>query len=281
MQSLLGAVTKFFETHHSEIYETGTKGIVEAYKKRNTIHIYLDDLDRGWEARPKDILKISALLNAIRDICGSDEKLKFRLGLRSDVYFLVRTSDESTDKIERNIIWMTWDNHEILTLIAKRIETFFGREIDEHQLLKQPQYEVARYLKPVIVERFSGRGHWANRPIRNVLLSLTRKRPRDLIKLFWGAGREAFKNRHDLIESSDLENTFEMYSGERLQDVINEFKSEFPEIQSLLYGMRPTTKEKRTAEEFLYTNDKLINKLKNIMSQNAFRFTNNQTVQER
>ena len=99
--------SQFFETHHGELYKGGVNKIVETFKKENIIHIYLDDLDRGWEARRQDILKISALLNAIRDICGSEKTLQFRLGLRSDVYFLVRTSDESTDKIERNIIWMT------------------------------------------------------------------------------------------------------------------------------------------------------------------------------
>ena len=31
----------------------------------------------------------------------------------SDVYFLVRTADKSTDKIERNFIWLTWNNHEL------------------------------------------------------------------------------------------------------------------------------------------------------------------------
>jgi hypothetical protein len=37
--------------------------------------------------------------------------LRFRIGLRSDVYFLVRTSDESTDKIEANVVWLSWSNH--------------------------------------------------------------------------------------------------------------------------------------------------------------------------
>ena len=278
LSSLLIAVSKYFEKHHGEIYGSGTGKVVETFRKENIIHVYLDDLDRGWEAHRKDILKISALLNAIRDICGSETNLQFRLGLRSDVYFLVRTSDESTDKIERNIIWMTWDNHEILTVIAKRIETYFGRDVDEQDLLRMPQGRVAAYLDPVIVGRFSGKGHWADRPIRNVLLSLTRKRPRDLVKLFWGAARQAYMNGNEIIQSSDLERAFEPYSNERLDDAINEFKSELPDIRALLYGMRSTTRDKRAADEFLYSNDRLITKLKNLIDQNSFRFTNNYAV---
>lgn len=122
------------------------KRVIENFKKSNLIRVYLDDLDRGWEGKTTDIRNISALLNAIRDLCGSKNSLQFRLGLRSDVYYLVRTSDESTDKIEANLIFLTWVNHEILVLAAKRIESFFGRMLDESKLVNVRQTEVARYL---------------------------------------------------------------------------------------------------------------------------------------
>src|SRR6185312_7171707 len=89
------------------------------------INIYIDDIDRGWTATQGDIRNISALLNAIRDIGGEYSNIRFRIGLRSDVYFLVRTSDESTDKIERNVIWLRWRNDDILRVMAKRIATYF------------------------------------------------------------------------------------------------------------------------------------------------------------
>jgi hypothetical protein len=124
------------------------------------------------------------LLNAIRDFFGDESTVQFRLGLRTDVYFLVRTADESTDKIERNIIWLNWDNHEILTLFAKRIETFFGRHLDEGLLVQKPQIQIAELLDPIITPRFHESGKWENAPIHRVLLSLTRRRPRDLVKYF-------------------------------------------------------------------------------------------------
>ena len=85
--------------------------------------IYIDDIDRGWSASKNDITNISALLNAIRDLASPaiNSGIAFRIGLRSDVYYLVRTSDESTDKIERNVIWLQWSNDEILRVIAMRI----------------------------------------------------------------------------------------------------------------------------------------------------------------
>lgn len=50
------------------------------------VTIYIDDIDRGWSAAPDDIKNISALLNAMRDIAGENQNIRFRIGLRSDVY---------------------------------------------------------------------------------------------------------------------------------------------------------------------------------------------------
>lgn len=252
------------------------KSIIENFTSSNIIRVYLDDLDRGWEAKPSDIQNISALLNAIRDLCGHKKSLQFRLGLRSDVFYLVRTSDESTDKIEGNIIFLTWDNHQILVVAAKRIESYFEKQIDEHKLLKQTPAQVARFLDSVIDQRFAGEGKWENAPIHRVLLSLVRKRPRDLVKLMSGAAREAYRNNHEIISSGDLRSTFEGYSNERLQDLINEFRAELPQISNLLKGMRPVKKERYASDSYRFSNDQLAKKLKNLMGQTTFKFTNGQ-----
>lgn len=278
VSSLILAIKEFVDQRSDNITTQGAIKIISSFRQNNMIRVYLDDLDRGWDASKFQIEAISALLNAIRDLCGSEQNLHFRLGLRSDVYFIVRTSDESTDKVEQNIIWLVWNNHEILVLIAKRIETFFDREFDEGAALRMPQIKLERYLDPIITERFFGAGKWENAPVRRVLLSLTRKRPRDLIKLLSAAARGAYRNDRERITTEDLRGVFEAYSSERLQDIINEFKGELPEISKLVHGMRPSKKERTTAEGYLYTNDKLITKIKNIMQQANFRFANGSHV---
>lgn len=147
----------------SEINRT----VVENFKRTGIINVYIDDIDRGWSASKSDIKNISAVLNAMRDISGADRRIRFRIGLRSDVYFLVRTSDESTDKIEANVIWLSWSNHEILCIMAKRIETFFGIDRDQHSILLLNQTDIAKNILSKVIEPvFAGRGHWSSRPIR-------------------------------------------------------------------------------------------------------------------
>ena len=100
------------------------KFILDNFLKSNKISVYIDDLDRGWQGRKNDIQRVSALLNAIRDISSENHGIYFRVSLRSDVYYLSRTSDESTDKTESSVIWYAWENHEILVLLVKRIESY-------------------------------------------------------------------------------------------------------------------------------------------------------------
>lgn len=255
------------------------RAVVANFIKNGIINVYIDDIDRGWSASKTDIKNISALLNAMRDISNADRRIRFRIGLRSDVYFLVRTSDESTDKIEANVIWLSWSNHDILSIMAKRIETFFGVERDQNDILRLNQTDITKnILSKVIDPVFAGRGHWSSRPIHNVLLSLTRQRPRDLVKLMHGAAKNAAIKRNIIISSTNLENSFEEYSNERLQDIINEFRSELAEIERLLLGMKPTKRERTAAQSYLFTNDALSKKLSEIMGQVNLRFTNGRPV---
>jgi len=246
--------------------------LIDHFLKNSNIYVYIDDLDRGWQGRKEDVTRISALLNAVRDISKESRGIKFRVGLRSDVYYLVRTSDESTDKIEGSVVWHTWTNHEILVLLVKRIESFFGRDVDEAKLLKTSQWKLASYLNPVMEARYSGQGHWENAPIYRVLMSLTRKRPRDLVKLCSLSAKRTRKRKGNLIRTDDFKDSFEEYSQGRLQDTINEFRSELPDIERLLLGMRPSKKGKKTSEGYTYSTDALLKKIKDIQEQGRFFF---------
>lgn len=278
-KSLIEIVSALAKEKLPSVNNVVDKNIVQNFLKDEKIYIYIDDIDRGWDASKESIKNISALLNAIRDLAGTDKKLMFRIGIRTDVYYLVRTSDESTDKIERNVIWLSWTNHEILAIIAKRIETFFDGDYDQDRIIKLNQTDISKnILSKIMTSSFEGRGHWSNRPIHNVLLSLTRKRPRDLVKLLHGAARKAYLHNNQVITSSNLESTFEAYSSERLQDIINEFRSELPNIEQLLFAMRPTRKERKASGNYLYKTDQLIVKMKQIIEQTTLHYTNGKAI---
>jgi hypothetical protein len=250
------------------------KAVVDRYLRDKKVIIYIDDLDRGWTGTTESIKRISALLNAVRDMSNESNELCFRISLRSDVYYLVRTADESTDKIDGNVLWLSWTEHQLLVLLAKRVKSFLGEILSEKNLLKMPQFKIAEYLYPIMENNFMGEGKWHEKPIYYILLSLIRRRPRDLVNLCTLAARRANENNHRKIETEDWEDIFERYSQDRLQDTINEHRYELPEIERLLLGMKPSHKGKRTSESFLYDEEKLVSKVNGIIQSGYFYFSN-------
>ena len=250
------------------------KTLITKFLKNADVTVYMDDLDRGWQGRPEDIQGLSALMNAVRDLSNQNPGLKFKIALRSDVYFLLRTSDESTDKLEGSVVWFTWSNHEILALLVKRIETYLGRQPDEQKLLAMHQSQLAKYLSPVMSPNFMGIGKWTNVPTHRVLMSLIRKRPRDLVKLCSLAAHHAFEKQRELIITDDLRSIFEEYSQGRVQDTINEFRSELPDIERLILNMKPNRIERQASLGYIYKTDELLKKISNIMKLGVFDLAN-------
>lgn len=253
--------------------DRATAELVSNFTKAPKIVVHIDDIDRGWAATSRDVENISALINAARDIMNTDETLTFRIGIRTDAYNLVRAHDESGDKFEPYVVQITWTNHEILVMMAKRIAGYFDVILDETKLQKQGQLQISRNFYPIIEDKFQGAGHWSNRAIHNVLLSLTRRRPRDLVKLLAGAAAQAENSNNTRISTKNLTDSFPEYSKGRIADLVSEFGSELPKIEDVAYSMKPTTKEYKNKEKrFIYSNDEAIKKLNGIASNQSIFF---------
>ncbi|MFD2329441.1 P-loop ATPase, Sll1717 family [Cohnella sp. GCM10020058] len=244
--------------------------LLSNFLKNKKIVVYIDDLDRGWHGSKQDITRISTLLNAVRDIINDNQGIYFRIALRSDVYYLVRTSDESTDKIGSSVIWYTWDNHEILLMLVKRIETFFGRTIKDELLKEMTSKDSAKFLDQIMSEKFLGTGKWEKAPMYRILMSLIRKRPRDLVKLCTQAARKAYDDNSPKILTKHFQDVFDNYSQDRVQDTINEYRTELPDIERLILNMKPNKTERRNSNGWIYTTDKLQLKMTNILQSGRF-----------
>ncbi len=257
-----------------------SKAIISKFLNESKIIVYIDDLDRGWQSKEQDIRRISALLNAVRDLSNDNKGLQFRISLRTDVYYLVRTSDESTDKIEGSVIWHNWTNDEILLLLVKRILNFQKSSIDVDTLKKLKQSELSNYLDPVFERRFKDSGKWSNTPIYRILMSLIRKRPRDLVKLCSLAAKHAYSVDAPKIGTDDLKEIFVEYSQGRMQDTVNEYKSELPDIERLLLNMKPSRAEIKRHMGYIYNTAGIKQKIRTIKERGKFVFRNGKEASE-
>lgn len=255
--------------------------VINRFLSDSKIIVYIDDLDRGWQSREQDIRRISALLNAVRDMSNDNKGLQFKISLRTDVYYLVRTSDESTDKIEGAVVWHSWTNNEILLLLVKRILSFEReKSIDMTNLNNLKQSDLAIYLDSVFEEKFKDTGKWSNAPIYRILMSLIRKRPRDLVKLCSLAAKHAYSVDREKIGTDDLKDVFVEYSQGRMQDTVNEYKSELPDIERLLLNMKPSRQEVKKHVGYIYSTSSLKRKIHTIIERGSFNFRNGKVASE-
>jgi len=266
-------ILKFLDSKGIDLYNE-KEAIIFKFLENKKVTVFIDDLDRGWEGKKSDIRRISAMLNAVRDLSRENRDIYFKVSLRTDVYYLYRTSDESTDKVEGSVVWLTWTNFELLALLAKRIITYFYGSATEKELLSKSQNELAPILDHVFLHSFEGSGKWERIPTYRLLTSLIRRRPRDLVKLCSSAAKEARKNSATRIGTKEFNAVFESYSLGRLQDAYIEYRSELPDIEKLLSNMKPTREEKQDKMGFLYKNDRLFAKVANIMQNHNFTFAN-------
>jgi hypothetical protein len=165
--------------------------------------------------------------------------------------------------------------------MVKRVGIFFGRQLDEKQLAGMRQWQMASILDNIMEPRFAGQGHWENAPMYKVLLSLVRKRPRDLIKLCSEAATNAHRSDRELPTTRDFKEVFESYSQGRLQDTINEYRTELPQIERLLFGMKPAKKERTTAQGYQYTTANLLAKIRSVQQGAKFSFANGRGASEK
>lgn len=270
-------VEKYITNNPGAPNNVGEHHILERLLKKKKVKLYIDDLDRGWEATESDIKRLAALVNALGDLTSDIQGLAVRISLRTDVYALIRSSAEFTDKFETSEVWCSWSNHEILIALVKRIYSHFGINVPDEDINKMRQSQIANYLSPLFAQRFNGAKCWANAPIYRVIMSLIRRRPRDLVKLCTLAAKEAYLNNSKEICGTHIYSILDTYSAGRMQDIINEFHSESPIIEELLYNLGPTSKEfkEKKKDRYLFKTDELYAKIRNVMSNVRVVFANN------
>lgn len=268
-------------TGENEGAKKGEHHIVERLLRDKSITLYFDDLDAGWEATKLQRRRLSALLLALRNMTSDIKGIKARLAIRTDVYTLLRESDESTDKFENYVVNCNWGNHDILILLVKRVLTYFGDKINDDELNKKTQIELNALLSKVMQTQFTRTLEWRNKHTHKVIMSLIRSRPRDMIKLCTLAAKAAYaRNKNSqLIEDIDFAEILAVYSQERVTDIENEFKFELSNLKVLLYRLAPTKAElieKKNRAKFVYTTSELLEKIKNIMSNSTLRLTSSE-----
>lgn len=275
-----------FEHLGDKVSSDSSKKLLESFLQNGKLSIYIDEVDTLWNGRKEDTDNISGLLIASRDICQKNLGLSFKIALRPDIYRIVKTSNAHGDKIEGSVVWQSWQLHEILVLLVKRILTFEKQDVNEQELLHKSQHNLTNdYLAKIMYEKFRGRGSWSGKdgtgvPMHQFLLSVIRNRPRDMVKLCTAAAEQAGNSKAKRISTSHFDKILTNYSLGRLEDTTAEYQGELPKIRDLLLGMAPEERKNVAQESYFYTTELLRKKIKQITLTNRFKFADGSIATE-
>lgn len=250
-----------------------------------SINIYIDDTDVEWDGSKKNADKIAQLIQSCFQIAAdSGGDVRFKISIRSDLFNYLSVTADIIDKVQSGVVRVRWTNDDIFRVVAKRIALYENRNIDDF-IDSRNQEEIFREVFiPYFEPRFKAEGAWKNTSMRHVLMSFVRQRPRDLIGLCRLAAQEALKE-DSLIGTGTLQAIIPDYCTKRLNDTVVEFRSEMPEVEKLLYEMRPDENKKSKRDDpskkkkrNYYTNDELISKINNIKQRINVRFSYKSTT---
>jgi hypothetical protein len=117
---------------------------------------------------------------------------------------------------------------------------------------------------------FYGSGKWTEISTYKMLMSVIRRRPRDLVMLCTYAARKAFEDKSSVILTKHFKQVFQEYSMQIISDAQVEYQSELPDICRLLLGMRPSKVDKFGGHPFRFSKDELLKKINSVMQTGAF-----------
>lgn len=267
--------------------------VVEAQRRisellnNNRLVVFIDDLDLGWHSSPSSqhtIERIATLLHAINELKNSMRGVLFRVSIRSDIFYLVRMAYVDLDKVRQHCVWHRWSERELLVLFAKCILSYRKNHLGDKSLdAKHTELELramspaklGTYFLFLMEQVFDGEATWKRAPMHSVILTVIRKRPRDVVTLITAAAREMRKRVGDVREarpqlrrivSEDLIGTFPEYSQAVFNNTINEYRGELPTIDTAIRALAPSKQDLDDRTGFIYSTGNMLGRLESLIT---------------
>lgn len=176
--------------------------------------LLVDQVEKVWSNDRDSDLMVTGLLLAAKHVSAAFDRVRCVVFLRTDIYELLQFQDR--DKFRGDEIRIDWSAERLLDLIQVRAQASLGIPIDAGDLWAR--------LFPARVD---------GRPTPASIVDFTLMRPRDVIQLCNACRDTAEKNGHHYIEGADLKEAVDQYSNWKLQDLINEYRVNYPFLSDL------------------------------------------------
>lgn len=199
----------------------------------------VDDLDATYQRTAHENLELSTFFSACRYLAAQVTGINFRITMRTDVWPLIRRFDESLDKFEQYVHDITWSQADFRTLLSKRIR--YQMDLLKIEISLLPQYSTEIEIEEHYVNQiFEARTLWNNseRPMYQIIYTLSYHRPRWAIQLCKFAQEEAIREKQGLIAKQHIDAVWGKYGRKRISDLIAEHKHQCRDVEELINSFR-------------------------------------------
>lgn len=196
----------------------------------NVFYLLIDDTDQlAAPDQPAHLNRIWALLLAVRRLTGECNAVRAIVSLRSSVWTRLTSESQGqrdqTDHMRGLMIPLLADDKLMESIIRKRLESAAR---DAGQLRVDP-YTVFFKDQSMTLPTSDERRTWDT-----FISKSARERPRDAIQLIKNMVDAAKRGNVPLIGSNEAGEAMQVYSSERVDDVVNEFSLDCKSIREII-----------------------------------------------
>lgn len=206
--------------------------------------IIVDDIDATFVNSPQACLQISTFFSACRRITADVANLAVRVSVRSDVWSVVKRTDEALDKCEQYMVDIAWSTDEARRLLVKKVSSYIQRTPG----LPKWVYNVP--FNDMLALVFNPLVRWGDNevPVDRPIHILSAGRPRWAAQLCKMAAEQAATNQRSRIGIQEIKAVLNDYGRFRLDDLYREHSHQYPGLQRLIESFAGGPRRYSTAE---------------------------------
>jgi len=225
---------------------------------RTDTWIFIDDIDQNFQNTPEARAKIASIFTACRHITNTIPEIHFRMGVRPNIWTLVKLHFEALSHVEQYVIDLAWDESDLRRLLAERLAGYLRRQPEYRTYVANIPKSGGDRDERLIALAFEQSMPWGRtaqgksktRPPHVVLSTLSRHRPRWLIELCKEAARTVRTTGKNRIALEDIVSQLPSFGKRRINDTVAEFRAQCPQVHELITAFHDQREDYRTSELF-------------------------------
>lgn len=205
-----------------------------AANESQAVWFVVDDIDATFKNTEQNKAQLAAFFSACRDLAQKVKDLTIRVAVRTDVWTLLRASDEALDKCDQYVFNLRWSVEQVAYILVSKVDAYFQVHLGLPPVPGQNEAaRKAQAFRTVFQQKFPwGRD---NQIESQTYVSLhSQGRPRWSAALCRAAAKVADGRGHLKIDEPDFKSVLASYSAQRRLDIVGEHSQEFRDFNGLV-----------------------------------------------